>query len=136
MMEKQSDGGLAVTLAAVCAAIAGAVTRHLLARLWRAPLKREDETVCRNHSHVAGKLLNAYSTEHLLAVKMWVEQPLTLEISPGSKLTLPSNTVLQLLAELPTVSSDSPPRPMGELGVADLFKVVEQSTSGPTTQKK
>ena len=54
MIEKQSDGGLAVTLAAVCAAIAGAVTRHLLARLWRAPLKREDETVCRNHSHVAG----------------------------------------------------------------------------------
>src|SRR5215211_3288492 len=65
---------------------------HSIAGRSPAPIKAEDDLMCRNHSHMAGHLVRMDPQAEYTEVEMLVEQPLTLELSNGATLILPPYT--------------------------------------------
>lgn len=92
--------------------------------------------MCRNHSHVTGRVYSLTETEDFTTVKMLVTQPLTLEVSNGTKLTLPRYCVLYVRVAEPDASLGSELLAMAEPGVAVLPREGLPYTSGHTTPPK
>jgi hypothetical protein len=133
-MVKQADSGAWSIIAAVAAALAPVMAKALIARRRRAPL--EEQTMCRNHSHLTGSLVKSIAGLDDTVVAILVEQPLTLELSSGSKLTLPAFTVCLLRQEHPGVWSDSELRATAVRDAAELSRVDKVITSGRTIPAK
>jgi len=125
-------GGVPSLLTALAGAIAPAVVKALVERRRRSPIKSEELTLCRNHSHLTGSLVRATPGLDATEVAILVEQPLTLELSTGARLTLPPYTVCYVRQEHPGAWSDSELRATAERDVAALSRAARASTSGPT----
>lgn len=135
-MEAQAKSGALSILTALAAAIAPAVAKALIERRRRSPSSKGEQEMCRNHSHLTGTLISARNVGEYTEVQMLVEQPLTLELLNGGKLTLPPYTVCLLRQDHPGALSVSERHPTGEQEGADLSKVASPSTSGPITQAR
>lgn len=135
-MVKQTEGGVPSLLLALVAAIAPAVVKALIARRSRAQSKAEDDVMCRNHSHVQGRIFSMKEDQDVTEVKMLVTQPLTVESLNGARLTLPQYCVLSVRVPQRTQSLV---RPLHEMAAQDdltLPRDAPPSISGPTHQPK
>jgi hypothetical protein len=129
-MSKQADSGVLSILAAVAAAIAGAVARSLLARRSRAPIKSEEQLMCRKHSHLTGVLMEAMSDQDRAMATILVVQPVTLELLNGEKLMVPHYSVCLLLRDDATQLLGRQLHMMAEQENAPLHKEGDLFTSG------
>lgn len=92
--------------------------------------------MCRNHSHVKGRIFSLVEEEGATVVRMLVVQPLTLETSYGLRLTLPPYTTLSVRLVQPDASLVSELHLMAAQAEPALFKEELIATSGPIIQPK
>jgi hypothetical protein len=135
-MVKQADSGLLSIAAAVAAAIAGAVARSILSRRRRVPIQVEEHSMCRNHSHMTGVLLEAVSDQDHVMATMLVVQPLTLELLSGEKLMVPHYSVCLVLRDDPTQLLGRRLHVMAEQENLQLHKEGDLFSFGHITQEK
>jgi len=135
-MERKADSGLLSIAAVIASPIATAVVKALVERRRRSQSKKGADEMCRNHSHVAGRIFGLTAGDDAIEVRMLVTQDLTLEISSGERLRLPPYSVLWLRLEQPDASLDSELRQMAEQGAVELSRVGKAITSGLIIQRK
>jgi hypothetical protein len=134
---KQSDqGGLPSLVIALAAAIAPAMVKALIARHSRARSKTEDDVMCRNHSHVQGRIFSLKEADDVTEVRMLVTQPLTVEGLNGTRLTLPQYCVLSVRVPQRAQSAVSQLHEMAAQDDLALPREDPPSLSGLTTQPK
>lgn len=131
-MDSQAKSGALSILTAIAAAIAPAVVKAVLSRRSRVPIKEGEHSMCRNHSHIAGRIYSLTDDDGVTEVKMLVTQPLTLETSHGVKLTLPVYTNCCVRVPKRDASLVSQLQEMAAQDEPALFKDESPSTSGPT----
>lgn len=135
-MIKQAEGSVPSLLLALAAAIAPAVVKALIERRSRSQPKREDDVMCRNHSHVQGRIFSMKEDQDVTEVKMLVTQPLTVESLNGAKLTLPQYCVCSVRVPQRTQSAVKQLHEMAAQDDLALPREEPPSTSGPTPQPK
>jgi len=135
-MVRQAEGSVPSLLLALAAAIAPAVVKALIERRSRSQSKREDDVMCRNHSHVQGRIFSMKEAEDVTEVRMLVTQPLTVESLNGTKLTLPQYCVLSVRVPQRAQSAASQLHAMAAQDDLALPRDEPPSLSGPITQQK
>lgn len=135
-MEKKADSGVLSILAAVASPIAAAVVKALFDRRSRSQSKKGADEMCRNHSHVTGRIFGLEDKEGYITVKILVTQPVTLETSYGAKLTLPRYATCILRLAQPDASLGSQLQQMAEQVEPALFREELSDISGPMTPPK
>lgn len=88
--------------------------------------------MCRNHSHVTGRIFSMQDEGDVTTVRMLVVQPLTVETSTGAKLTLPAYCVLSVRLPERDASLVKELLPMVAQGASVSLKDEQPATSGPT----
>lgn len=135
-MKRAEDGGLLSILAAIAAALASAGAKALIARRSRAPIEAEEHTMCRNHSHMAGRIFSVQDQGDVTEARMLVTQDLTLETSSGLKLKLPPYCVCSVRLAQRNASLASELRAMAAQGAVVSFRDGEVTTSGLIIPRK
>jgi hypothetical protein len=92
--------------------------------------------MCRNHSHVQGRIFSMKEQDDVTEVKMLVTQPLTVEALSGARLTLPIYCVLSVRVPQRAASLVKPLHEMAAQDVLVLPREEPPSISGPTTQPR
>jgi hypothetical protein len=133
---KQAEGTVPSLLLALAAAIAPAVVKALIERRSRSQSKREDDVMCRNHSHVQGRIFSLKEADDVTEVRMLVTQPLTVEGLNGMRLTLPQYCVLSVRVPQRAQSAVSQLHEMAAQDDLALPREDPPSLSGLTTQPK
>jgi hypothetical protein len=133
---KQAEGTVPSLLLALAAAIAPAVVKALIERRSRSQSKREDDVMCRNHSHVQGRIFSLKEADDVTEVRMLVTQPLTVEGLNGMRLTLPQYCVLSVRVPQRSQSAVSQLHEMAAQDDLALPREDPPSLSGLTTQPK
>lgn len=135
-MDSQAKSGALSILTAIAAAIAPAVVKAVLSRRSRVPIKEGEQEMCRNHSHVTGRIFSLKEEEEFTEVRILVTQPLTVEAINGAKLTLPKYCVCSLRLDKQAASSASDLHKMAAQDEWALSRDELIITSGPITQPK
>jgi len=135
-MKMPEQGGLPSLVITLAAAIAPAVVKALIERRSRSQSKREDDIMCRNHSHVQGRIFSLKEADDVTEVRMLVTQPLTVEGLNGTKLTLPQYCVLSVRVPQRAQSQVSQLHEMAAQDDSALPRGEPPSLSGPTTQQR
>lgn len=135
-MKRADEGGLLSVAAAVAAAIAGAVARFLLERRSRSQSNKGELEMCRNHSHVKGRIFSMTEDDSVTEVRMLLVQPLTVESTSGARLTLPQYCVCSVRVPQrgQSVVSQLHEMAVQENGALPREELI--SSSGPIVQPK
>lgn len=92
--------------------------------------------MCRNHSHITGRIYALTNEDDVTEVKMLVTQDLTLETSSGLDLKLPQYAVCYVRLVYPVPSLVSQLQQMVAQEGVGLSKAVDPTISGLTTPPK
>lgn len=135
-MAKQADSGAWSILAAIAAPFAAAAAKAILSRRRRTNTDKGEQEMCRNHSHVTGRIFGYKEEEDATEVRILVTQPLTVEASNGTRLTLPRYCVCSVRVDNRDVSQVSGLHQMAAQDEWGSFREELISTSGPIIQPK